>query len=98
MLTRSLTGPTPLSREAVQGPRWSVSLARGLAHFGRAFALLALAAQVAMVAVGLVWVLQGRVPLDNFLANEGLLFGASIALGLSLRWWCGRILEKEAGW
>lgn len=70
-----------------------VTLARGLAHFGRVFTLVALAAQGAMVVVGLTWVAQGRSPLDNFLANEGLLFALSLALGLSLRWWCGRLLE-----
>lgn len=70
-----------------------VTVARGLAHFGRAFALVALATQGAMAVLGLTWVAQGRTPLDNFLANKGVLFGLSLALGLFLRRWCARLLE-----
>jgi hypothetical protein len=72
----------------------SVTAARVVVHLARLVAVLSVAAQAAMVAIEISWVLEGRLTFGDVFGDKGLPLTLSVGGALAVWWLSARVLAS----
>jgi hypothetical protein len=65
-----------------------------VAHVARLVAVLSVATQAALVAIEISWVLEGRLPFGDVVADKGLPLALSVGGALAVWWLSARVLAS----